>query len=83
MNLLIQQLRMDDNCVRENIKLETFIKFLDAKARIILWKSETEKLFDGSVYQLYDQTCYNNMHITRLLFDSMSGISAIVSEARV
>ena len=66
--------------LEKNIRLETFIKFLDAKARIILWKSETEKLFDGSVYQLYDQTCYNNMYITHLLFDSISGISAIVSE---
>ena len=69
--------------LEKNIKLETFIKFLDAKVRIILWKSETEKLFDGSVYQLYDKTDYNNMYITRLLVDDISGISAIVSEKHI
>lgn len=37
-----------------NMYLDQFIEFLDAKANIVIWKSENEKIFDGKVYGLYD-----------------------------
>lgn len=37
-----------------NMYLVNFIDFLDAKANIVIWKSEKEKIFDGKVYGLYD-----------------------------
>ncbi len=66
--------------LRENIKMETLIKFLDAKARITIWKTSTEKIFDGCVYQLYDAKDYNDMYALDLLVDLLSGISVIVAE---
>ena len=53
---------------------------LDAKTKITVWKSETEKLFEGKVYQLYDKTDFNNMYISYLRFDCMAGINVIITE---
>ena len=52
----------------------------DAKTKITVWKSETEKLFEGKVYQLYDKTDFNNMYISYLRFDCMAGINVIITE---
>lgn len=37
-----------------NMYLDQFINFLDAKANIVIWKNEKEKVYDGKVYGLYD-----------------------------
>ena len=37
-----------------NTPINSFINFLDAKANIDIWKSDTEMVFDGKVYQLYE-----------------------------
>lgn len=68
--------------LEKNIRMEIFIKLLDAKARITVWKTETEKIFDGYVYQLYDMTDYNDMYISDLSFDIISGISVMISEKK-
>ena len=37
-----------------NMYFDSFINFLDAKANVTVWKSEKEKVFDGKVYELYN-----------------------------
>ena len=68
--------------LERNARLETIIKLLDAKAKIILWKSETEKVFDGNVWQLYDNKEYDSMYVTQIIFDDISGISAIIADEK-
>ena len=55
-------------------------QYVDAKTKITVWKSETEKLFEGKVYQLYDKTDFNNMYISYLRFDCMAGINVIITK---
>ena len=53
---------------------------LSAKARLTIWKSETEKLFDGYVYQLYDNKSYDDLYITFMRMDNLSGVTVMVTE---
>ena len=66
--------------LQKNTELNTFVSMLDAKTKITVWKSETEKLFEGKVYQLYDKTDFNNMYISYLRFDCMAGINVIITK---
>ena len=66
--------------LQKNTELNTFVSMLDAKTKITVWKSETEKLFEGKVYQLYDKTDFNNMYISYLRFACMAGINVIITE---
>ena len=50
--------------LQRNISIDTLVSILAAKARLTIWKSETEKLFDGYVYQLYDNKSYDDLYIT-------------------
>lgn len=66
--------------LQKNTSMDTFISMLDSKAKITIWKSETEKVFDGKVYQLYDNVELKAMYITYLRFDSMAGINVVITE---
>lgn len=66
--------------LQKNTELNTLVSMLDAKTKITVWKSETEKLFEGKVYQLYDKTDFNNMYISYLRFDCMAGINVIITK---
>lgn len=66
--------------LEKNIKMETLIKFLDAKARMTIWITNTEKIFEGYVYQLYDVKNYNDMYVSNLSFSTISGISVLITK---
>ena len=66
--------------LQRNISIDTLVSILAAKARLTIWKSETEKLFDGYVYQLYDNKSYNDLYITFMRMDSLSGVTVMVTE---
>ena len=66
--------------LQRNISIDTLISMLSAKARLTIWKSETEKLFNGYVYQLYDNKSYNDLYITFMRMDSLSGVTVMVTE---
>ena len=66
--------------LQRNISIDTLISMLSAKARLTIWKSETEKLFDGYVYQLYDNKSYDDLYITFMRMDTLSGVTVIVTE---
>ena len=66
--------------LQRNISIDTLVSVLSAKARLTIWKSETEKLFDGYVYQLYDNKSYNDLYITFMRIDNLSGVTVMVTE---
>lgn len=66
--------------LQRNISIDTLVSMLSAKARLTIWKSETEKLFDGYVYQLYDNKSYDDLYITFMRMDSLSGVTVMVTE---
>ena len=66
--------------LQRNISINTLVSILSAKARLTIWKSETEKLFDGYVYQLYDNKSYDDLYITFMRMDSLSGVTVMVTE---
>ena len=66
--------------LQRNISIDTLVSMLSAKARLIIWKSETEKLFDGYVYQLYDNKSYDDLYITFMRMDNLSGVTVMVTE---
>ena len=66
--------------LQRNINIDTLVSMLSAKARLTIWKSETEKLFDGYVYQLYDNKSYDDLYITFMRMDSLSGVTVMVTE---
>lgn len=66
--------------LQRNISIDTLISMLSAKARLTIWKSETEKLFDGYVYQLYDNKSYDDLYITFMRMDNLSGVTVMVTE---
>ena len=66
--------------LQRNISIDTLVSMLSAKAKLTIWKSETEKLFDGYVYQLYDNKSYNDLYITFMRMDSLSGVIVMVTE---
>ena len=66
--------------LQRNICIDILVSMLSAKARLTIWKSETEKLFDGYVYQLYDNNSYNDLYITFRRMDSLSGVTVMVTE---
>ena len=66
--------------LQRNISIDTLVSMLSAKARLTIWKSETEKLFDGYVYQLYDNKSYNDLYITFMRMDNLSGVTVMVTE---
>ena len=66
--------------LQRNISIDTLVSILSAKARLTIWKSETEKLFDGYVYQLYDNKSYDDLYITFMRMDSLSGVTVMVTE---
>ena len=66
--------------LQRNISIDILVSMLSAKARLTIWKSETEKLFDGYVYQLYDNKSYNDLYITFMRMDSLSGVTVMVTE---
>lgn len=65
--------------LEKNMRINVLVRLSDAKARIAIWTSEEENLFDGYVYQLYGKTDFNNMYITYLNFDVISGITVIAT----
>ena len=65
--------------LQRNISIDTVISMLSAKARLTIWKSETEKLFDGYVYQLYDNKSYDDLYITFMRMDNLSGVTVMVT----
>ena len=66
--------------LQRNISIDTLISMLSAKTRLTIWKSETEKLFDGYVYQLYDNKSYDDLYITFMRMDNLSGVTVMVTE---
>ena len=66
--------------LQRNISIDTLVSVLSAKARLTIWKSETEKLFDGYVYQLYDNKSYDDLYITFMRMDNLSGVTVMVTE---
>lgn len=66
--------------LQRNISIDTLVSILSAKARLTIWKSETEKLFDGYVYQLYDNKSYDDLYITFMRMDNLSGVTVMVTE---
>ena len=66
--------------LQRNISIDTLVSILSAKARLTIWKSETEKLFDGYVYQLYDNKAYDDLYITFMRMDNLSGVTVMVTE---
>ena len=66
--------------LQRNISIDTLVSILSAKARLTIWKSETEKLFDGYVYQLYDNKSYDDLYITFMRIDNLSGVTVMVTE---
>ena len=66
--------------LQRNISIDILISMLSAKARLTIWKSETEKLFDGYVYQLYDNKSYDDLYITFMRMDNLSGVTVMVTE---
>lgn len=66
--------------LQRNISIDTLVSILAAKARLTIWKSETEKLFDGYVYQLYDNKSYDDLYITFMRIDNLSGVTVMVTE---
>lgn len=64
--------------LEKGTSFEAFIKILDSKTRITVWKSEKEKIFDGLVYQLYDREDFKEMYVERLHIDTIIGVSVIV-----
>ena len=66
--------------LQRNISIDTLVSVLSAKARLTIWKSETEKLFDGYVYQLYDNKAYDDLYITFMRMDNLSGVTVMVTE---
>ena len=66
--------------LQRNINIDTLVSMLSAKARLTIWKSETEKLFDGYVYQLYDNKSYDDLYITFMRMDNLSGVTVMVTE---
>ena len=66
--------------LQKNISIDTLVSILSAKARLTIWKSETEKLFDGYVYQLYDNKSYDDLYITFMRMDNLAGVTVMVTE---
>ena len=66
--------------LQRNISIDTLVSMLSAKARLTIWKSDTEKLFDGYVYQLYDNKSYDDLYITFMRMDNLSGVTVMVTE---
>lgn len=66
--------------LEKNTRIDTLVSLLGAKTRIAIWASETENLFDGCVYQLYDNKDFGSMFITYLRLDSISGVTVIASK---
>ena len=66
--------------LQRNISIDILVSMLSAKTRLTIWKSETEKLFDGYVYQLYDNKSYDDLYITFMRMDSLSGVTVMVTE---
>ena len=66
--------------LQRNISIDTLVSILAEKARLTIWKSETEKLFDGYVYQLYDNKSYDDLYITFMRMDNLSGVTVMVTE---
>lgn len=66
--------------LQRNISIDTLVSVLSAKAKLTIWETETEKLFDGYVYQLYDNKEYNDLYITFMRMDNLSGVSVIVTD---
>lgn len=73
-------IKMKNEGLQRNISIDTLVSVLSARAKITIWKSETEKLFDGYVYQLYDNKEYYDLYITFMRMDSLSGVSVIVTD---
>ena len=71
---------MKSEGLQRNISIDTLVSILSAKARLTIWKSETEKLFDGYVYQLYDNKSYDDLYITFMRIDNLSGVTVMVTE---
>ena len=49
-----------------NISLDALIKVLDAKTRIKLWSDMTTNIFDGYVYQLYENLEFQRYYVSDL-----------------
>lgn len=64
----------------KNVTVNTIVSVLDAKTQIVIWKTETEKLFEGYVYQLYDNEAYNHLYIASMNVDTISGVSILVTD---
>ena len=63
--------------LQKNMEIRTLIKFLEPKAEISIWESDT-RIFTGKVYQLFDKLDMHEYFITFLRFDEMAGINCKV-----
>ena len=66
--------------LQKNTSIGTLLKFLDAKARITIWKDENNRIFDGNVYHLYDMKEFHNAYVTYMRLDEMAGINVKITE---
>ncbi|MCM1234782.1 MAG: hypothetical protein NC489_32165 [Ruminococcus flavefaciens] len=58
--------------------LKTIINLLDAKAEITVFKTETESIFSGNVYQLYDRENLLYKNVADIRFSDMFGVEVML-----
>lgn len=71
------------NFTEDSVRVETVVRALKADIKLIIWDNRLNKhLFNGYVYQLYDNVEFNNLYVSdmNISFD-MVGIS-ILTEGR-
>ena len=68
--------------LQKNTSVGTLLKFLEAKARIMIWNDKNNCIFDGNVYHLYDKKEFHNAYITYMRLDDIAGINIIIMEDR-
>ena len=60
-------------------RIETLIEVLKAETKISIWDSEQQKmLFDGAVYQLYDNSAFDSFYIKEVNI-SFNRISVLIA----
>ena len=53
---------------------------LDARAEINVFRTETENIFNGSVYQLYDREDLLYKNVADIQFSDMFGVSVMLDK---
>ena len=52
--------------MNDYLKISTLLKILKAEMPLEIWVNETNMVFNGYVYQLYDDTNVHNLHIKEI-----------------